>query len=63
MLNISSKMPLTNSVVQIHDITGRLALSTTLTSTSLDIATLPAGVYSLQVITPKGIFNKKIVKQ
>lgn len=62
MLNISTKMPLTNSVVQLHDITGRLMLSTTLTSTNLDIATLPTGVYSLQLITSKGIFNRKIVK-
>lgn len=61
-LNFNSNLPLANSVVQLHDITGRLMLNTVLTSTNLDISTLPAGVYSLQVITAKGVFNKKIVK-
>ncbi|UPT68148.1 MAG: SGNH/GDSL hydrolase family protein [Sphingobacteriales bacterium JAD_PAG50586_3] len=62
LLNINTTLDLTNTTIQIHDITGRLMLSTVLTGTTVDVAALPAGIYSLQLITPKGTFNKKIVR-
>lgn len=46
---------------QIMDMSGRLVVSTE--GNALNVASLPAGVYFLRIVSAEGIGMKKIVKQ
>jgi hypothetical protein len=54
-----------NMTVEILDITGRIVMTAQVTSYSytLDLSTLPAGIYTLRFTGAEGVASKKIVKQ
>jgi hypothetical protein len=50
------------TTAEVFNLPGQLMLKTTLTGPVLDITTLPEGIYVLKLTGPKGIVNRKIVK-
>jgi hypothetical protein len=55
-----------NTELQINDLTGRLVVSKELSfgnSHQLDLSTVPAGIYILNIKSSKGVYSSKIVKQ
>lgn len=49
--------------ISVYDNSGRLCHTTINPDTSIDLHTLPAGLYFVMVITQKGVFNHKVIKQ
>ncbi|WP_452226010.1 T9SS type A sorting domain-containing protein [Lacinutrix cladophorae] len=63
VLNINLKSPTAIKSVSVFDINGRQVLSSSNITSVIDVSTLQAGMYIVQVYTNKGTLTKKFIKK